>query len=123
MTETTASTLTEDQAAYVSGLIELAGWLSQNPDGIPGIRARLLLPLSTNAAVEDFAARHGLSVSYDDEGNASAGLAFGRVVFDAYGYVDFDEHCERTDREAAERFATRHGLALVSADTAGGERP
>ena len=120
MAETTVSALTEDQASYVSGLVELAGWLSRNPDGIPELAVeKLLLPLNTNAAVEDFAARHGLTASYNDEGNASVDVTFGRVKLHAYGYVDFAEHWEHLRQRDAESFAAEHGLALVPTDDGG----
>lgn len=123
MADTPVSALTEDQARYVSGLVELAGWLSRNPDAIPEFDVeKLLLPLQTNAAVEDFAARHGLTVSYNDEGNSSVELTFGRVKMRAYGYVDFAEHWERLRQRDAESFAAEHGLALVPTDVDGGAR-
>lgn len=124
MTDATASALTDDQAAYVSGLVDLAGWLSNNPDAIPDyIDHQVLLALLTNGAVEEFAARHGLKVVYDDEGDASVSVRFGPIKFYAYGYlVDFAERYAQRRRSAVEKFAAEHGLALVPAETGGGAR-
>lgn len=122
MTEATASALTEYQAAYVSGLIELAGWLANNPDAIPPLDEEILLPLHTITAVQDFAARHGLEVVYDapDDGMASVIVSYGPIRFRAYGYEDdFDTRTERVRRRVAERFAAEHGLALVPAEAGG----
>lgn len=123
MSETTASALTENQAAYVAGLVELAGWLSKNPDAIPRYRSgrEIPQPLETNAAVEAFAARHDLEVFYDDYGNASTDVGFGGVSFHFYGYANVAGTRERIHRRVAEKFAAEHGLALVATD--GGGRP
>jgi hypothetical protein len=76
----------------------------------------IIHPLHTNSAVAEFAARYGLPVVYDAEGNASASIAFGPISYQVYGYVDFDEHCGRTAERDARAYAAKHGLALVLAD-------
>jgi len=122
MSETTVSALTEHQAAYVAGLVELAGWLSNNPDAIPQYHGERTInrPLQTNGAVEVFAARHDLDVFYDDWGNASTDVTFGGISFHFYGYADPDGNRDRIYRRFAEEYAAEHDLALVPAD--GSER-
>lgn len=104
--EATAST------AYTEGLRALADWLDANPSVQQPLGERLLLPLHTNPAVEALASEYGLTVVYDDEGNASVELSFGPVVYRAYGYVDFKKHCERDNEERARAWARRKGLVI-----------
>lgn len=115
---TPTGVLSQEQRAFVDGLVELAGWLETRPDAVPVYSNRILLALHTNGAVEDFAARHGFEVAYSDpEGNASANIQFGAITFHVYGYFDWDEHCERAERRDAEAYAAKHGMTLVPADT------
>ncbi len=108
----------ERRAEFIAGVRALAAWLEVNPQvPAPGDR-RFLLALLTNGAVEAFAAEHGLRVCYDEEGNASCRVIFGPVCYRAYGYVDFQAHCERSEKRDAEQYATRHGLQLVPAHKA-----
>lgn len=104
---------------FTAGLRAFADWLDANPETQAPQHQRLLLALSTNTAVEEFAAGHGLTVAYDDDGNASCALKFGPITYHAYGYVDFeatrDKHMERDARE----WAGRKGMEIVPA--AGGE--
>ena len=100
---------------YIAGLRAFTDFLEQNP-GVEPQAQRLLLALTTNAAAEQFAAEHGLTVEYDDEGNASCDLKFGPVVYHAYGYVDFAEHCEQNTERRARRWAEAKGLAIVPAE-------
>ena len=103
----------DSRAAYVAGLRDFANFLEANPEvQEPGYQ-RLLLALTTNPAVEEFAAKHGLTVDRDDEGNASCDLRFGPVTFHAYGYTDFDEHCERGNERQARGWAAAKGLEIV----------
>ncbi|WP_158942412.1 hypothetical protein, partial [Streptomyces sp. ERV7] len=84
----------------MAGLRRLADQLERTELPVPHDQ-RFLLPLHTNLAVETFAQAHGLDVAYDPEGNASTDLAFGPIVFHAYGYVDFTGHCARQDERRA----------------------
>ncbi|MER5461601.1 hypothetical protein ABT010_13125 [Streptomyces sp. NPDC002668] len=101
---------------FVAGLRAFADFLEQNP----GVKApgdqRLLLALTTNDAVESFAVEHGLPLEFDKDGNAFCDLAFGPVVYHAYGYVDFNKHCEQANEKRARRWAEAKGLALVPAE-------
>lgn len=98
---------------FIQGLRDLADWLTDTPDAKVPQEQRLLLALSTNPAVEAFAAEHGLTVVFNEEGNASADLAFGPVTYHAYGYVDFDAHCDAHSEREARLWAASKGLALV----------
>ncbi|MFD6113661.1 hypothetical protein ACFWG0_26610 [Streptomyces yangpuensis] len=111
----TNPTTREDAA----GLRELANWLDANPD-VPFQESRLLLALSTNPAVVEFAERHGWPVAYDDEGNASADRVFGPVTFHAYGYADFAAHLAVHDERQARDWAAKQGLEIVAPE--GGAR-
>jgi hypothetical protein len=108
---------TDPRAAFIAGTRKFADWLEANPQFTAPLDSRFLLALHTNPAVEEFAAEHGLTVAYDDEGNASADLHFGPVVYHAYGYVDFIAHCERNHERQARRWAENKGLALVPQQT------
>jgi hypothetical protein len=104
------------RAEYVAALRAFADWLDANPDvETPGYQ-RLLLALTTNEAVEEFAQAHGLDVAYDDEGNASADLAFGPIVYHVYGYVDFAAHCERNAERDARAWASKKGMVIQPAE-------
>ncbi|MBT2367139.1 hypothetical protein J7E88_17950 [Streptomyces sp. ISL-10] len=105
----------DERVQYVAGLRGLADWLERSDAPVPAGQ-RLLLPLHSNAAVEIFAAEHDLVVVYDGESNASADLQFGGIVYHAYGYVDFDEHCARANERQAQAWASEHGLVLRPAD-------
>ncbi|WP_354402557.1 hypothetical protein [Streptomyces sp. PvR018] len=76
---------------------------------------RFLLPLSTNPAVEEFAAEHNLTVATDDEGNMSAEVTFGPITFHAYGYVDFAQTVAVSEERNARRWAEKKGLELRKA--------
>ncbi|MFG2144271.1 hypothetical protein ACGFRG_08730 [Streptomyces sp. NPDC048696] len=100
-----------ERAAFVAGLRRLADRLERTDLPVPHDQ-RFLLPLHTNLAVETFAQAHGLDVGYDREGNASADLDFGPIVFRAYGYVDFTRHCAREDERRARRWAAENGMEI-----------
>jgi hypothetical protein len=104
-----------DRTEYIAGLRAFADWLESNPDVREPQEQRLLLSLSTNPAVEAFAAEHGLDVTIDDDGNASCELTFGSITYHAYGYRDFAEHCAATDEKRARAWAEKNGVALVKA--------
>src|SRR4051812_28440524 len=105
----------EQAARFATGLYDLADWLTEHDIPLLGSTERILYPLHTNAAVEDFAARAGLSVVYDDEGNASATATFGPVCFHVYGYADRAATFRRHDERQARQFAAENGLELVPA--------
>jgi hypothetical protein len=109
---------TERTAEFVTGLFALAGWMTHHKLTPPRIGTTIVHPLHTNAAVEEFAARTGLTVDYDEHGNASATAAFGPVEFNAYGYLDYEADRRRVEEGAAREYAAKHGLALVPADQA-----
>jgi hypothetical protein len=102
-----------DRADFTTGLRQLADWLDANPQVRQPGSERLLISLSTNPAVEEFAAQHGLQTTADDEGNLSADLTFGPITYHAYGYVDFDAHCARNDERRARSWAAEQGLTLT----------
>lgn len=110
--------ITEQRQQAIDGLRALADFLESTPS-VPTMGAqRMLLSLTTNPAVEAFAAEHGLSVRYDDEGNASADLKFGPLTYHAYGYVDFAEHLARRAEQQARSWAERKGLELRPVEAA-----
>lgn len=102
----------------IEGLRALADFLEANPTvPVPTYGPHQYnVPLHTNQAVEEFAAEHGLTVQYDDEGNARVKAEFGRVLYEAYGYVDFKEHCDRNAERNARSWAERKGLELRPAE-------
>jgi hypothetical protein len=104
---------------YIAGLREFADWLEQRPQVKAPTHERMLLPLTTNAAVEEFAAAHGLAVVVDSNGNTEAELHFGPIVYVAYGYADFNAFCERHAEKQARGWADQNGMALLPRD--GGE--
>jgi hypothetical protein len=110
--------------ALLSGLRQAENFLSLNRDLPVPSDLRLLIPVSTNNAVREFAVEHLLpdaDVRHDRHGNASLDIRFGPLVtYHVYGYRDFAESCERTDAAVAERYATSHGLVLVPGDTTTG---
>ena len=112
------SSQTPKRDEYIAGLRRLADWLEQNPDLPAGGAQRVLLPLTTNPAVEEFASVHGLTVKVDEDGNASADIEFGPIVYHAYGYADFAEWCKRQDERRARQWADRNGMVIESREEA-----
>lgn len=106
------------RTAFAAGLRSFADWLEQHPDELMPVGQRMLMPLQTNGAVVAFAARHGIPVTFDDEGNARADLSFGGVGYHVYGYVDFDAHVARRQAGDALEWAEQHGLELRPKRTA-----
>lgn len=102
------------RTAFTAGLREFADFLDANEQYPVPSRHQILLPLTTNSAVEEFAARHGLGIEADKEGNLSATLTFGPVTYLAYGYVDFEEHRAATAERDARTWASQQGLELVT---------
>ncbi|MFE9372313.1 hypothetical protein ACFYM2_21435 [Streptomyces sp. NPDC006711] len=105
-----------DRTRYICGLRALATWLEENPDAAIPSDERFLLPLSTNDAVEEFAAKLGQDVVYDDEGNASTTREFGPIKLHAYGYVDFAAHSDFLAERNARRWAAKKGLEIRGAE-------
>jgi hypothetical protein len=101
------------RSEFIAGMHAFADWLEANPEVEPPTNERMLLPLHTNSAVQAFAAEHGLNVDHDDEGNASANLMFGPVVYHAYGYVDFAAHLDASDERHARSWAEKNGLQIT----------
>jgi hypothetical protein len=101
-------------AQVVAGLRAFAEFLEQHPQ-VPVSTQRVQLPLTTNDAVTAFAAEHGLTVNYDDEGNGSCNILFGLITLHAYGYADFAKHCEKNDERNARKWAKNNGLEFVAA--------
>lgn len=104
-----------DRTEYIAGLRAFADWLENNPEVREPQAERLLLALSTNPAVEEFAAEHGLEVTIDAEGNASCDLLFGSITYHAYGYEDFAEYYAKSQERQARTWAEKNGVALVKA--------
>lgn len=113
---------TSDRDAFVQGLRDLANWLTAHPTAPAPYGQRLLMPLSTNEAVAEFAAAHGLTVEHDAEGNASADLTFGPITYHVYGYLDFAAHYERIDERRARAWADRTGATITPANSEAGAR-
>lgn len=101
-----------DRNEYIAGLRKFADWLEANPQVKYPYMERMLLPLMVNDAVTAFAAEHGLDVQTDDEGNMSCQLTFGPVIYYAYGYADFKQHCENNRERAARKWAADNGIEL-----------
>ncbi|QQC89869.1 hypothetical protein [Streptomyces alfalfae] len=108
---------TEQRREFIAGLRALADFLEATPS-VPcsSSEERLLLPLHTNTAVQEFAAAHGLTVEYDEDGNAQINLPFGPITYNVYGYADFDAHYARRQEKQARTWAADHGLALFPAE-------
>ncbi|WP_133258170.1 hypothetical protein [Streptomyces sp. V2] len=104
------------RAELIAGLRGLADALESDVSLPLPVGQTLHVPLSTNAAVEEFAAERGLTVEYDGEGNASVDIAFGPMTYDAYGYVDFGEHQKRRAERNARDWAERNGLEIRPVD-------
>lgn len=109
----------QGRAAYISGIRAFADFLESTPSvPVPNITQRFLLPQNTNAAVEEFAAEHGSTVTYDSERNASTELTFGPVRYHVYGYEDFHQHIEQKAERDAREWAAQKGLEIRPAESA-----
>lgn len=97
---------------YIAALRQFADWLEQHPQYSTPVTSQLLLPLSTNSAVEEFAAAHGLAVKVDDDGNASTDVQFGPISYHAYGYADFTAFYEQSNERQARTWADRNGMVI-----------
>ncbi|WP_097982864.1 hypothetical protein [Streptomyces sp. f150] len=101
-----------DRTKYILGLRQLATWLENNPDARVSSDERFLVPLHTNTAVEEFAAKHNLPMVTDKEGNKSTQMQFGPITYYAYGYVDFAQHLAAQNERDARKWAAEQGLEL-----------
>lgn len=101
-----------DRGAYVAALRQFADWLEQHPEYGTPTTSQLLLPLTTNSAVEEFAAAHGLAVQIDDDGNASTDVKFGPISYHAYGYEDFAAFCKQNSENQARTWAERNDMVI-----------
>jgi len=104
------------RADLVAGLRGLADALESDVSMPLPYSKDFSVPLSTNGAVEEFAAGRGMTVVYDGEGNARAEIELGPVSYYVYGYRDFDEHCERRAERDARRWAESKGLEIRPVD-------
>ena len=104
-------TLDHDEA--ITGLRQLADWLTLNPTAPIPAGIRLLVPLGTPAAVAEHAERFDLDVQTDAHGVTSAEIAFGDIVYHAYGYADFAAHIEAMNAAQAQEWADQHDLRIV----------
>ncbi|MGW0920182.1 hypothetical protein ACWD3J_14330 [Streptomyces sp. NPDC002755] len=104
------------RSGYIAGLRELADFLEQHPDIEAPYSDRFLLPLTTNPAVEEFAATHGLDVEVDANGNTEAVLHFGPIKYVAYGYADFAEFCKQNNEKQARSWADQNGMTIQPCD-------
>ncbi|MEU0783444.1 hypothetical protein ABZ341_17960 [Streptomyces sp. NPDC006173] len=111
----TSSSQNPTRDAYIAGLRQFADFLEQHP-AVEAPSEQLLLPLLTNDAVEEFAATHELTVATSKDGNKSAELVFGPVVYRAYGYVDFSLHLKQGQEKQARAWADANGMALEPAN-------
>jgi hypothetical protein len=110
------SDLNPARDAYIAGLRELADWLEKHPDVELPTTDRLLVPLSTNLAVEEFAAAHDLTVEIDEDGNAAVDVKFGPIAFHAYGYADFKQHVAQLNEKTARNWANQNGMVIQPRD-------
>jgi hypothetical protein len=110
------TTTSSARAEYIGGLRQFADWLEQHPDVEAPTGDRMLLPLTTNPAVEEFAAAHDLVVKVDSNGNTEAALHFGPITYVAYGYADFDKFCEQSAERQARQWAAKNSLVIQSHD-------
>ncbi|UPZ27732.1 hypothetical protein MUK60_07770 [Streptomyces sp. LRE541] len=101
---------------YIDSLRKFADWLEQNPDVATPSSERFLLPLTTNPAVEEFAATHGLDVEVDSNGNTEAVLHFGSIKYVGYGYADFGEFCKQNNEKQARNWADNNGMVIQPRD-------
>jgi hypothetical protein len=111
----TSSSQNPTRDAYIAGLRQFADFLEQHPAVEAPDGQRMLLPLLTNEAVEEFATTHELTVVADQDGNKSAELVFGPVVYRAYGYVDFSLHLKQGQEKQARSWADRNGMVIEPA--------
>ena len=120
------TTTTDERDAFVDGLRQFADFLDSHPDVETPRDEKFLLALHTIDAVVSFAARFDRAdeVQIDADGNASFELAFGPIVYHAYGYADFDDFCNRLYESRARDWAAKHNMALIPAAEApaGGAR-
>ncbi|WP_441251177.1 hypothetical protein [Kitasatospora sp. McL0602] len=103
-----------DRAEFTTGLRQFADWLDANTQYPIPSGQRILLALSTNPAVQEFADRFDLETVADPEGNLSAEITFGPVSYHAYGYTDFDAHWAAARERAARTWAANRGLEFVA---------
>lgn len=101
-----------ERDAYIDGLRDLAEWLEKNPTVTVPSSDKLLLPLHTNEAVEQFAAEHGVTFAIDENGNASLDFDFGPITYHAYGYADFKQYCADHDERRAREWADGNGMTI-----------
>ncbi|MGW0537848.1 hypothetical protein [Streptomyces sp. NPDC003032] len=107
---------TDPRGEFIAGLRAFADFLETTPSAPCRSHERLVYPLMANAAVEAFAAAHGLVTEYNEQGDAHTDLRFGPITYHVYGYVDFDAHYARRQEEQARTWAASHGLALFPAE-------
>lgn len=105
-----------ERAQFITGMRDFADWLEQNPDVRDPGSQRFLLSLTTNPAVEEFAARHGLTVTVDNDGNAFTDISFGPVTYHAYGYADFDQFVADQAEQDARQWADKNGMTIQPAE-------
>ncbi|WP_306317310.1 MULTISPECIES: hypothetical protein [unclassified Streptomyces] len=101
-----------DRNEYIDGLRQLADWLESNEGAPTPYVADILLPLTTNQAVEEYAASHGLEVRYSTEGNAKAVVSFGPIEYHAYGYADWDRHIAEHSEQQARTWADKNDMTI-----------
>jgi hypothetical protein len=106
--------MSDARTDYTNALRQFADWLDANPQYDAPASQKLLVPLSTNPAVREFADRHGLEVAMDAEGNLSAEIKFGPIAYHVYGYVDFEAHVAAKSERDARTWAGRNGLEIVA---------
>jgi hypothetical protein len=101
---------------YVAGLRALANWLEQSPLApVPEYQERLLVPLTTNRAVEEAAADLGLDAELDSDGNASIEFTFGPITYHIYGYADYGQFSDALDERQARGWAEKNDMEIVPA--------
>lgn len=98
--------------AYIAGLRELADWLEQHPDADVPTAADIIVPVFSNEAVEAFAASNDVEVRVDSDGNASATVTFGPLIYRVYGYADWDAWKVQHDEKTARTWAERNDMVL-----------
>ncbi|MFE5368103.1 hypothetical protein [Streptomyces mirabilis] len=102
----------DNRTEYIAGLRQLADWLEQHPDADVPYVADIAVPLFSNEAVEAFAAGNGLEVRIDSDGNASATVPFGRLVYRVYGYANWDAWKIHHDEKTARNWADKNDMVI-----------
>lgn len=107
--------MTDDRAAYINGLRQLADFLTNNPTA-PIPTPRINVSVLNNDRVTAFGALDDvqLTPTADDEGNLSITVMLGSIEYYVYGYAKWDEHRAAWEAKQARDWAERNGHQLIA---------